>query len=69
MLYAADNNMPVVLTPNQWTLIEKAILVLSPFEELTRAVSTATASAADVIPAITVLKHHLSKEDMRESGQ
>lgn len=48
--------------------MEKAVVVLSPFEELTRAVSAATASAADVIPAITVLKRHLSREESTDAG-
>ena len=43
-------------------------MVLSPFEELTRAVSAATASAANVIPAITVLKRHLSPEESTDAG-
>lgn len=37
--------------------------VLKPFEELTRKVSSSTASAADVIPAVTVLKRILAKEN------
>ncbi|KAI4810657.1 hypothetical protein KUCAC02_013595, partial [Chaenocephalus aceratus] len=53
---------------NQWALMEKAVVVLSPFEELTRAVSAATASAADVIPAITVLKRHLSRKESTDAG-
>ena len=53
---------------NQWALMEKAVVVLSPFEELTREISAATASAADVIPAITVLKRHLSREESTDAG-
>ena len=40
---------------NQWALMEKAV-------------SAATASAADVIPAITVLKRHLSPEESTDAG-
>ena len=40
---------------NQWALMEKAV-------------SAATASAADVIPAITVLKRHLSREESTDAG-
>ncbi|KAI4812432.1 hypothetical protein KUCAC02_023820, partial [Chaenocephalus aceratus] len=50
-VYAADHDLPCMPSANQWVLMEKAVVVLSPFEELTRAVSAATASAADVIPA------------------
>ncbi|KAI4799913.1 hypothetical protein KUCAC02_016451 [Chaenocephalus aceratus] len=53
-VYAADYSLPATLTANQWTLMEKTAEVLAPFEELTRDVSNPTASAADVIPAITV---------------
>lgn len=52
-VYAADHNLPATLTANQWTLMEKTAEVLAPFEELTRDVSKETATAADVIPAIT----------------
>lgn len=67
-VYAADHDLPCMPSANQWALMEKAVVVLSPFEELTRAVSAATASAADVIPAITVLKRHLSREESTDAG-
>ncbi|KAI4808665.1 hypothetical protein KUCAC02_000713 [Chaenocephalus aceratus] len=67
-VYAADHDLPCMPSVNQWALMEKAVVVLSPFEELTRAVSAATASAADVIPAITVLKRHLSREESTDAG-
>ncbi|GAA6094024.1 zinc finger BED domain-containing protein 4-like [Tachysurus ichikawai] len=37
--------------------------------ELTRDVSRETATAADVIPAITILRHVLSQEDDGGSGE
>ncbi|KAJ4927914.1 hypothetical protein JOQ06_015715 [Pogonophryne albipinna] len=67
-VYAADHDLPCMPSANQWALMEKAVVVLSPFEELTRAVSAATACAADVIPAITVLKRHLSREESTDAG-
>ncbi|KAI4824283.1 hypothetical protein KUCAC02_012806 [Chaenocephalus aceratus] len=67
-VYAADHDLPCMPSANQWALMEKAVVVLSPFEELTRAVSNATASAADVIPAITVLKRHLSRKESTDAG-
>ena len=53
LVYAGSYNLPAALTATQWTLMEKTAQVLAPFEELTKDVSKATASAADVIPAIT----------------
>lgn len=53
LLYAGSYNLPATLTGAQWTLMEKTAEVLVPFEELTKDVSIANASAADVIPAIT----------------
>lgn len=67
-VYAADHNLPATLTTNQWTLMEKAVDILAPFEELTRVVSAETATAADVIPAITVLKRVLSREQSTDQG-
>lgn len=66
--YVADHDLPATLTSFQWALLERAITVLAPFEELTRKVSSSTASAADVIPAVTVLKRLLSKEGDADSG-
>ncbi|KAF3840380.1 hypothetical protein F7725_019097 [Dissostichus mawsoni] len=48
--------------------MEKTAEVLAPFEELTRDVSNPTASAADVIPAITALKRVLSREKTTDQG-
>ncbi|KAJ4942911.1 hypothetical protein JOQ06_005423 [Pogonophryne albipinna] len=36
-VYAADHDLPCMPSANQWALMEKAVVVLSPFEELTRA--------------------------------
>ncbi|KAI2655629.1 Zinc finger BED domain-containing protein 4 [Labeo rohita] len=66
--YIADNDLPSTLTANQWALLEKTSIVLAPFEELTRKVSSATASTADVIPAVTVLKRILAKEGDADTG-
>ncbi|KAJ8380963.1 hypothetical protein SKAU_G00017410 [Synaphobranchus kaupii] len=67
-VYAADHNLAATLTVNQWTLMEKTVEVLAPFEELTRVVSAETATAADVISAITVLKRVLSREHSTDQG-
>lgn len=52
-VFAAERTLPATLTAHQWELMNKTADVLSPFEELTRDVSRETATAADVIPAIT----------------
>lgn len=66
--YIADHDLPSTLTANQWALLEKMSIVLAPFEELTRKVSFSTASTADVIPAVTVLKRILAKEGDADTG-
>ncbi|KAK7929216.1 hypothetical protein WMY93_005611 [Mugilogobius chulae] len=52
-VFAAERTLPAALTAYQWELMSKVADVLSPFEELTKVVSRETATAADVIPAIT----------------
>jgi hypothetical protein len=66
--YTADHDLPSTLTANQWALLEKTMNCLEPFEELTRKVSSATSSTADVIPSVTVLKCVLSMETEADSG-
>lgn len=61
--FAADHELPATLTANQWALLEKTVIVLSPFEELTRAISSSQSSTADVIPAVLVLKCLLTFRD------
>lgn len=67
-IYASEYDLPDNLTANQWTLLEKTALVMGPFEELTRKVSSSDAMAADVIPAITVLLRFLSRENEEDHG-
>lgn len=66
--YAADHNLPATLSANDWALIEKTATVLDPFEELTRKISSATSTAADVIPAVTVLQRLLGENTGADSG-
>ncbi|KAK0154005.1 Zinc finger BED domain-containing protein 4 [Merluccius polli] len=66
--YAADHNLPATLSANEWCLLEKTVTVLEPFEELTRKISCATSTAADVIPSVTVLKRLLTIEEDNDSG-
>ncbi|XP_057217508.1 zinc finger BED domain-containing protein 4-like [Triplophysa rosa] len=67
-VFAAERTLPATLTAHQWELMNKTADVLSPFEELTRDVSRETATAADVIPAITVLRRVLSREEDDDQG-
>lgn len=68
--YSAEENntLPVILTANQWGLLEKASKLLAPFEELTTSISAASATAADVIPSVHVLTRFLSKESEDDQG-
>ncbi|XP_060756706.1 zinc finger BED domain-containing protein 4-like [Neoarius graeffei] len=66
-IYTSENEVDT-LSANQWALLEKTAKVLAPFEELTRRVSSSTATAADIIPAITVLLRFLSRETDEDQG-
>lgn len=61
--YNAEYDLPATLTANQWGLLEKASMVLAPFEEMTREVSGSSTSVADVIPIVCVLKRVLIREN------
>ncbi|ROL50877.1 Zinc finger BED domain-containing protein 4 [Anabarilius grahami] len=52
----------------QWALLEKIIIVLATFEELTRQISSSSSSAAEVIPSVTVLKRLLARENEGDTG-
>lgn len=67
-VYGGDYNLPATLSANEWVLLEKIVTVLEPFKELTKKISSATSTAADVIPAITVLKRLLAEDNNTDSG-
>lgn len=67
-IFVSEYGLPDTLTAHQWTLLEKVISVLGPFEELTRKVSSSDATAADVIPAVTVLHRFLTRETDEDHG-
>ncbi|KAJ8412329.1 hypothetical protein AAFF_G00145960 [Aldrovandia affinis] len=67
-IFGSEHELPDNLSTNQWSLLEKTITVLVPFEELTRQVSSSDASASDVIPAVTVLQRLLAKETDEDRG-
>ncbi|CAM4654772.1 unnamed protein product [Leuciscus chuanchicus] len=66
--YTAESDLPATLTANQWGLLEKVSTVLAPFGEMTREVSASSASVADVIPIVCVLKRVLSRENEADQG-
>ncbi|XP_067252965.1 zinc finger BED domain-containing protein 4-like [Chanodichthys erythropterus] len=66
--YAADFELPATLTANQWGIIENMITLLAPFEQLTRDISSAEASAADVIPAVVALTRLLGRPNDMDRG-
>ncbi|XP_060764433.1 zinc finger BED domain-containing protein 4-like [Neoarius graeffei] len=66
--YAVDFDLPAFLTPNQWTLIENMLTILDPCEQLTKNISSATATAADVIPSIEALRRLLNRTVATDHG-
>ena len=66
--YAADFELPATLTANQWGILENMITLLAPFEQLTREISSAEASAAGVIPAVVALTQLLSRPSDTDRG-
>ena len=66
--YAADYELPTTLTASHWGIMEKMITLLEPFEQLTRDISAAEATAADVIPGVVSLTRLLAKTDESDKG-
>jgi len=54
--YASEHDLQATLTKRQWGLLEKMVALLAPFEEITKHISSAESSLADVIPAITAIR-------------
>lgn len=67
-IYGVDYELPATLSANQRNLTENMLTILDPCEQLTKDISKATATAADVIPAIQVLKHLLNKTATTDHG-
>ena len=62
VLFATETPI-VTLTANEWGLMEKVLRLLQPFEEYTKLMSKVNSSLSEVIPAVTVLRKFLSKDD------
>lgn len=68
--FADDCELPATqkLTATQWGILEKMIPLLQPFEQLTKDISSAESTAADVIPAVVSLTRLLTKDDESDKG-
>ncbi|RXN24940.1 zinc finger BED domain-containing 4 [Labeo rohita] len=72
-----ESNMgkaPTIIYPNEWGLASDMLTVLSPFEEVTRALSKHTASISEVIPLLhglcsIIRSLHAGEESEDESDQ
>lgn len=58
----AEHELPATLNTHQWGLIKNVLSLLATFEKLTKLISSSTATAADVIQAITALKQLLDRK-------
>lgn len=67
-MYAAEHDLPGTLTAHQWELMGNLLTILAPFEELTKEISSSSATASDVIPAITALKQLLERQADTDHG-
>lgn len=66
--YAVDFELPAFLTPHQWILIENMVTIFNPCEQLTKDISSASATAADVIPSIQALRRLLNRPVSTDHG-
>ena len=67
-VYRADHELPASLSAYQWGIVENMTTLLTPFEQLTREISSHLATTADVIPSVVALKRLLSKAAETDSG-
>lgn len=66
--YAVEYKLPATLSAHQWTLVENMLTLLDPCEQLTRNISKATATAADVIPSVQALTRLLKQTVPTDHG-
>lgn len=67
-VYGADHELPASLSAYQWGLVEHMTMLLVPFKQLTREISSHLSTAAEVIPSVVALKHLLGKAAETNSG-
>lgn len=65
ILYSGAHTIQIP-TADEWFNLEKCIAILKPFEEITKELSSATATIASVIPLIYTLKNTLEIEKNKE---
>ncbi len=58
----------LTLTAHQWGILENIITLLTPLKQLTREISSAQASSADVIPAMMALTRLLDRRSDSDRG-
>ena len=61
-LYMAEHDQLPKMSANDWGLMEKMVLLLKPFFELTKQLSSEEASISRVIPDVQMLEALLAKE-------
>ena len=66
--YGVEYKLPATLNTDQWTLVENILTILDPCEQLTRNISKATATTADVIPSIQALTRLLKQTVPTDHG-
>ena len=66
-LYAGDNEIPIP-TANEWQLMEKVLLLLQPFFEITKKVSSEQSILSAVIPDVAALDRYLTKYSTKDAG-
>ena len=59
--YASEHDLPARLMKHQCCLLEKVVALLAPFEVITKHISSAESSLADVIPVVTALQVALER--------
>lgn len=67
VLYSTETPI-VILSSNEWSLMEKVLRLLQPFEEYTKLMSKNNSCISEVIPAVTVLKKFLSRDDEEKTA-
>src|SRR5678815_4130648 len=68
-LYASSYSKVNILTNVENDIISHCIKLLKPFEEITKKISTSTASVSDLIPLIsTLIKHFESSSNENDDG-
>ena len=60
IMYAVDNDIPT-LPSYQFTIVEKVVQLLSPFEDISKESSNRTSTISKIIPTILALRLFLLK--------